>query len=75
MNNDTFYRPPVSCCKCIIGTERYADNSILLKYDHDEYCQGYEQIRKAFRALKKDDILQPFISDNDFRSSNGNDFG
>ena len=34
-----------------------------------KYSQGYGQIKKAFRALTKDDILEPYISDNDFRSA------
>ena len=71
-NNDTFYRPPVTSAQCIIGTEKYPDSSILLNYDDDDYNQGYGQIKEAFRALTKDDILQPYISDNDFRSSNNN---
>ena len=71
-NNDTFYRPPVTSAQCIIGTEKYPDSSILLNYDDDDYNQGYGQIKEAFRALTKDDILQPYISDRDFRSSNNN---
>ena len=35
--------------------------------------QGYGQIKEALRALTKDDILKPYISDNDFRSSNDDD--
>ena len=76
LNNDTFYRPPVSSCQCITGTERYPDNSILINYDDNDFSQGYEQIKKAFRALTEDDMLQPYLSDNDFRSSNdGNNIG
>ena len=71
-NNDSFYRPPVISAQCIIGTERYPDNAILLNYDDDDYNQGYGQIKEAFKALTKDDILQPYISDDDFRSSNNN---
>ena len=38
--------------------------------------QGYGVIEEAFKALIKDDNLQQFISDNDFRSANsGNDIG
>ena len=72
LNTDTFYRPPVTSTQCIIGTEKYPDNVILSGYDNDDYKQGYGQIKEAFKALTKDDILQPFISDNDFRSSNNN---
>ena len=71
-NNDTFYRPPVTSAQCIIGTEKYPDSGILLNYNDDDYNQGYGQIKEAFRALTKDDILQPYISDKDFRSSNNN---
>ena len=46
------------------------DAGILLNYDDDDYSQGYNQIKEAFRALTKDDILQPYISHDDFRSSN-----
>ena len=68
-NNDTFCRLPVVSAQCIIGTEKYPDAGILLNYD-DDYSQGYHQIKEAFRALTKDDILQPYISEADFRTSN-----
>ena len=69
-NNDTFCRLPVVSAQCIIGTENYPDASILLNYDGDDYSQGNHQIKEAFKALTKDDILQPYISEKDFRSSN-----
>ena len=60
----------------VIGTERYPDSAILINHDDDDYSQGYGIIKEAFKALTKDDILQPYISDHDFRSSNdGNDIG
>ena len=52
------------------GTENYPDAGIFLNYDEDDYSKGYAQIEKAIRALAKGDILQPYISDNDFISSN-----
>ena len=64
--NDTFYRPPVTSAQCIIGTEKYPDSAILINYNDDDYNQGYGQIKEAFKALTKDDTLQPYISDNDF---------
>ena len=45
----------------------------MLNYDDDDYCQGYGQIKEAFRAFTKDDILNPYITDHDFRSSNEGD--
>ena len=59
LNNDTFYRPPVISAQCIIGTEKYPVSAILLNYNDDDYSEGYAQIKKAFRALSKDDILKP----------------
>ena len=76
LNNDTFYRPLVTSAQCIIGTEKYPDSGILLNYNDDNYCQGYGQIKEAFKALTKDNLLQPYISEHDFRSSNdGNNIG
>ena len=72
LNNDTFVRLPVISAQVVIGTERYPDSVILLNYDNDDYSQGYGLIKEAFKALTKDDILQPYISENDFRSSNNN---
>ena len=72
LNNDTFVRLPVISAQVIIGTERYPDAAIILNYDDDNYSQAYGQIKETFRALTKDDILQPYISENDFRSSNNN---
>ena len=72
LNNDTFVRLPVISAQVVIGTERYPDSAILLNYDNDDYAQGYGLIKEAFKALTKDDILQPYKSENDFRSSNNN---
>ena len=69
LNNDTSCRLPVVKAPCIIGTEKYHDAGISLNYDDDKYAQGYSQIKEAFRALIKDDILQPYTSEEDFRSS------
>ena len=71
LNNDTFCRPPVISAQCILGTDQYPDSVILLNYKDDDYSQGSSQIKEAFRALSKVDILKAYLSDNDFRSSNG----
>ena len=63
----------MTSAQCVIGSDKYPHSAILLNYD---YIQGYGQIKEAFRALTKDDIFEPYIPDNDFRSSiNGNDIG
>ena len=61
----------------LLERKKYPDAGILLNYDDDDYSQGYHQIKEAFRALTKDDILQPYISEADFRRSNvaANDIG
>ena len=71
--NDTFYRPPATTAQFIFGTEKYPDSAISINYDDDDYFQGYGQIKEAFMALTKDDILKPYISEYDFRSTNNGD--
>ena len=41
-----------------------------MNYNDDNYSQGYGQIKEAFKARRKDNILQQYIYENDFRSSN-----
>ena len=67
LNNDIFYRDPVASTHWIIGTENYTDSATLLNYNDDDYSQVYGQIEEVFRASTKDDILQTYISDIDFR--------
>ena len=67
LNNDTFYRPLVTSAQCIIGTEKYPDSGILLNYNDDDYSQAYGQIKEAFKTLKKDNLLQQYISEHDFQ--------
>ena len=70
LNNDAFFRTLVTSAQCIIGFEKYPYSAFLLNYIDDEYSQGYSQIKEALRALTKDDIRNPYIPDNDFRSTN-----
>ena len=70
LNIDTFCRLPVVSAQCVIGMEKGPDACILMSYDDDDYSQGYHQIKEAFKALTKDDILQTFLSEEDFRTSN-----
>ena len=69
LNNDTLYRPAVISAQCIIGTEKFSDSALLLNFIDDEYNKAYGQTKEAFKALRKDAILQLSIIDNDFRSS------
>ena len=49
------------------------DSAILLDYNDDDCSQGYVQVKEVFGALTKVDILQPYLFDNGFRSSNDDD--
>ena len=69
LRNDAFFTP-VTSAQCIIETEKCPDLAILLIYYDDDFSQVYGQSKKTFRALTKDDILNPYISVQDFRSSN-----
>ena len=64
---------PITSCQCIVGTEKYLDSSILLNYNDDDYSQAYGQTKEDFKTLIKKNILQPYISEDDFRSSNNGD--
>ena len=71
LNIDNFCRLPVVSTQAVIRTEKYPDAGILLSYDDDddEYSEGYHQPKEAFKALTKEDLHQPYKSDDDFRSS------
>ena len=70
LNNDSLRRLPVISAQCFIGTEKSPDGGILVNYNDDDYSQGCTQIEETFRALSKDNILQPYTSDDDFKFSN-----
>ena len=73
LNNDTFYRMPVTSPQVVIGTEKYPQNSILLIYNDDEYSQRYGQIKEVSKALSKGNVHQPYIGQVGVRSSNDGD--
>ena len=62
LNNDIFYKMPVTSAQCIIENEKYPDSGNFLNYNDDDYSQGFGKIEDAFRALTKDNILEPYIS-------------
>ena len=70
LKNDTACRLPATSAQCNIGTEKKPQNCTLLNSDVDQYSQGYVQIKEASRAAPKDNILQPYRSYDNFRSSN-----
>ena len=70
LNNFTFCRLPVNSAQSVIGNENFPDADIKLIYDDENYSQGFGQSEETFTAVTKDDIIQPYISDQDFRSSN-----
>ena len=46
----------------------------MLNYGDDYFFQEYGPNDEAFRALTNDDILKPYISDNDFGTSNDDNY-
>ena len=72
-NNDTFYRPSVVNVfigQCNIGSEKLPDAGINCDYAIDKYSQAYGEIVSCFRHLAKDNILQPYITQKDFVTTN-----
>ena len=69
MNNDSFYRMPVTTAQCFIGNEKHPDSDIFLNYNDDDYSQGYGKIKQAIKALTNDNILQLYIVEDDFITS------
>ena len=69
-NNDTFYRPTVVNAQTITGSEKFPDAGINCDYANDKFSQAYGEIVSCFKHLAKDDVLQPYITQKDFRSSN-----
>ena len=70
LNNATLCRLLDTSAQFVFGTEKYSDAGIIVNYDDDDYGQAYGVIEEALRAFSKDDLLQLFISDHDFRSLN-----
>ena len=64
---------PVTSTQCINGTEIYPVSAIVLNYNDDDYSQAYGQFKEVFKALTKDNILQPNITEDDSISSNDGD--
>ena len=73
LNNDAFYRMPITFAQVVIGSQTNPNFAVLLNYNNDCYSQGYGQIKEAFKAVTKDNILQRYIGEDDFRSSNDGD--
>ena len=68
LNNDTFCTLSVTGAQGIQGTDENPVAGISISCDDDDCFQGYGEFKEAFRALTKDDILWPYVSDHDFRS-------
>ena len=53
----------------LLERKKNPDAGILLNYDDDGFSQGFNQPKEKFRALQKDNILQPFFICEVFRFS------
>ena len=65
LKNDNFRRLP-----SVMGTEKNPDAGIFLKTLIMIIFKVLVTLKRAFRALTKDDILRPYISNHDFSYSN-----
>ena len=69
MNNNTSYGLPLTSAQCKIGAKRYPDAAILIYLKDDIYSQRHGQNKETFRVLTKNDMLKPYISDHEVRST------
>ena len=60
---------PVTSAQGIIVKENYIDSATLLIYNDEDYSPRYGQLKEVFRVLTKDDILKPYISNQEVRCS------
>ena len=67
--NATSFNLLVTSAQCLIGTGKHPDVGIILNYSDEDCSEGYSYFMEAFKVLTKDNILQPLISDHDFRSN------
>ena len=51
----------------LLGLKKNPDSRIVIIYADGDSSQGYGQTKEGFKALTKDDNLQPYISDHDLR--------
>ena len=68
--NDKFYRPSVLNAQCILGSERYPDAGTNCNHAIDKYSQALGENVSCFRHLAEYNILQPYITQKDFITSN-----
>ena len=52
------------------GSEKFPDSGINCNYAIDKYSQAYGEVVSCFRHSAKDNILQPYITQKDFVTSN-----
>ena len=68
--NDTLYRPSAVNAQCITGSEEIPDAGVNCNHAIDEYSHAYGEIVSCFRHSSKGNILQPYITQKDFITSN-----
>ena len=69
-NNDTFYKQSVVNAQCLIGSEKFPDVGRNCNYAIDKYSQAFGEIVSCFRHFAKAKILQPYVTQKDFITSN-----
>ena len=69
-NKETFFKPSVVNAHCIIGSEKFPDAGIICNCAIDKYSQAYGEVRSCFSHLAQYNILQRYITQKDFVTSN-----
>ena len=69
-DNDTFYRPSVVNAQCTVGREKFLGAGIICNFAMAEYSQTYGEIVSCFRHSAKNIILQLYITQKAFLTSN-----
>ena len=69
-NNDTFQRPLVVIAQCILNSGKHPDARINFTFVVDKRSKAYGESVSCLRHLAKEKILQAYIKQEDFISSN-----
>ena len=65
--NNTFYQPSVSKVEFLIDTGKYPNVEWNWFYENDKFSQAYGEVFSCFKHLTKDDTLQPYIIQEQFK--------
>ena len=70
LNNDSFYGPPVKLAQCKNASEKHleAGKNLGCAEEHKN-SSSYSQIVSSCKHLTIDDIIEPYVSENNFTTN------